>query len=65
MMRYSGGPTSFYVPMHTATRLAAQMIAKVRAWNPTAHVAAYGLYAPMNEVYLRHLVARFNEVERI
>src|ERR1700732_1365679 len=46
---------AFYVPMHTATRLAAQLIAKVRGWNPTAHVAAYGLYAPMNEVYLRHL----------
>jgi hypothetical protein len=46
---------AFYVPMHTATRLAAQLIAKVRGWNPTAHVAAYGLYAPMNEIYLRHL----------
>jgi len=46
---------AFYVPMHTVTRLAAQMIAKVRGWNPTAHVAAYGLYAPMNEIYLRHL----------
>jgi len=31
------------------------MIPKVRSWNPTAHIAAYGLYAPMNEIYLRHL----------
>jgi radical SAM superfamily enzyme YgiQ (UPF0313 family) len=46
---------AFYVPMHTATRLAARMIPKVRSWNPTAHIAAYGLYAPMNEIYLRHL----------
>jgi hypothetical protein len=35
--------------MHTATRLAARLIPKVRSWNPTA---AYGLYAP---IYLRHL----------
>jgi YVTN family beta-propeller protein len=46
---------AFYVPMHTATRLAARMIPKVRSWNPTAHTAAYGLYAPMNEIYLRRL----------
>jgi hypothetical protein len=46
---------AFYVPMHTATRLAARMIRKVRGLNPSAHIAAYGLYAPMNEVYLRHL----------
>ncbi len=46
---------AFYVPMHTATRLAAQMILKARGLNPTAHIAAYGLYAPMNEAYLRHL----------
>ena len=49
------GLIAFYVPMHTATRLAAQLIPKVRSWNPTAHIAAYGLYAPMNEIYLRHL----------
>ena len=46
---------AFYVPMHTATRLAARLIPRVRSWNPTAHIAAYGLYAPMNEIYLRHL----------
>jgi hypothetical protein len=34
---------AFYVPMHTATRLAARMIPKVRSWNPTAlsSVSAY------------------------
>jgi len=31
------------------------MIPEVRGLNPSAHIAAYGLYAPMNEVYLRHL----------
>ncbi len=49
---------AFYVPMHTATRLAARMVPKVRSWNPTAHIAAYWLYAPMNEIYLRRLVYR-------
>lgn len=46
---------AFYVPMHTATRLAAQVIPKVRSLNPNAHIAAYGLYAPTNESYLRRL----------
>jgi radical SAM superfamily enzyme YgiQ (UPF0313 family) len=49
------GLIAFYVPMHTATRLAARMIPRVRSWNPTAHIAAYGLYAPMNEIHLRRL----------
>ena len=46
---------AFYVPMHTATRLAARLIPRVRTLNPRAHIAAYGLYAPMNEAYLREL----------
>lgn len=45
----------FYVPMHTATRLAAGMIPRVRAVNPRAHLCFYGLYAPVNEEYLRGL----------
>src|ERR1700730_10092807 len=49
------GLIAFYVPMHTATRLAARMISKVRSCNPTAHIAAYGLYAPRNEIYVPHL----------
>src|ERR1700732_5282678 len=46
---------AFYVPMHTATRLAAGLIAPVRAMNPAAHICFYGLYAPVNEEYLRGL----------
>ncbi len=45
----------FYVPMHTATRLAAGLIPKVREKNPQAHICFYGLYAPVNEEYLRGL----------
>ena len=44
---------SFYVPMHTATRLAAGLVPKVRERNPHAHICFYGLYAPVNEEYLR------------
>ena len=46
---------SFYVPMHTATRLAAGLVPKVREMNPRAHICFYGLYAPVNEEYLRGL----------
>jgi radical SAM superfamily enzyme YgiQ (UPF0313 family) len=46
---------AFHVPMHTATRLASEIIPKVRALNPAAHVAAYGLYASVNEEHLRSL----------
>lgn len=46
---------AFYLPMHTATRLAVKSIEKVRALNPRAHLCCYGLYAPMNEPYLREL----------
>jgi radical SAM superfamily enzyme YgiQ (UPF0313 family) len=46
---------SFYVPMHTATRLAAGLVPKVRERNPRAHICFYGLYAPVNEEYLRGL----------
>src|SRR5271166_5739517 len=35
---------AFYVPMHTATRLAAGLIAPVRGMNPGAHLCFYGLY---------------------
>jgi radical SAM superfamily enzyme YgiQ (UPF0313 family) len=46
---------AFYVPMHTATRLAAGLIVPVRGTNPRAHICFYGLYAPVNEGYLRGL----------
>jgi radical SAM superfamily enzyme YgiQ (UPF0313 family) len=44
---------AFYLPMHTATRLAAPLIERVRRVNPSATVAAYGLYAPLNAAWLR------------
>ena len=46
---------AIYLPMHTATRLAAQLLPALRAQNPHAHLCCYGLYAPMNEAYLRSL----------
>ena len=44
-----------YVPMHTATRLAAGLVPKIQAMNGRAHLCFYGLYAPVNEEYLRAL----------
>jgi hypothetical protein len=46
---------AFYVPMHTATRLAAQLIERVQQLNPKAHLCFYGLYAPVNATYLHGL----------
>ncbi len=46
---------AIYLPMHTATRLAAQLIPSLRHLNPDAHYCCYGLYAPMNVDYLRTL----------
>ena len=46
---------AFHLPMHTATRLAVPLIEKVRRMNPIAHLCCYGLYAPLNESYLRGL----------
>ncbi|WP_420645212.1 CUAEP/CCAEP-tail radical SAM (seleno)protein [Candidatus Leptofilum sp.] len=46
---------AFYLPMHTATRLAVPLIQRVQRINQQAHVCAYGLYAPVNEDYLREL----------
>src|SRR5467141_835492 len=46
---------AIYLPMHTATRLAAQLIPSLRELHPRAHLCAYGLYAPMNVEYLRSL----------
>jgi radical SAM superfamily enzyme YgiQ (UPF0313 family) len=48
---------AFYVPMHTATRLAASFVERVTRINPNAHLCFYGLYAPVNEEYLRGLGA--------
>lgn len=46
---------AFHLPMHTATRMAAPLVADVRAVNPAARIACYGLYAPLNAEYLRSL----------
>lgn len=46
---------AFYLPMHTATRLAIPVIRRTREINPAARLCAYGLYAPMNAALLRGL----------
>jgi len=46
---------AIYLPMHTATRLAAKLIPQLRQKNPSARLCCYGLYAPMNADYLRSL----------
>ena len=46
---------AFHLPMHTATRLAGPIIAQARRVNPRARVCAFGLYAPLNEAWLRSL----------
>lgn len=46
---------AFYVPMHTATRLAIALLPVIREMNPRAHLCFYGLYAPVNESHLRKL----------
>ncbi len=43
---------AFHLPMHTATRLAVDAIAKVKLLNPAARLIAFGLYAPLNAAYL-------------
>jgi len=47
------GAIAFFLPMHTATRLAIDAIHKARLLNPSARFIAYGLYAPMNAELLR------------
>ena len=49
------GLIAIYLPMHTATRLAAAALPNIRAINPGAHLAFYGLYATVNAAYLREL----------
>jgi radical SAM superfamily enzyme YgiQ (UPF0313 family) len=49
---------AFYLPMHTATRLATNVIRRIRETHGHAHLCCYGLYAPANETYLRKLGAQ-------
>jgi hypothetical protein len=44
---------AFYLPMHTATRLALPVIDRVRETAPVARLCAFGLYAPPNAAMLR------------
>lgn len=46
---------ALYVPMHTATRLAVVLLPAIRKINSRAHLCFYGLYAPINEDFLRGL----------
>jgi radical SAM superfamily enzyme YgiQ (UPF0313 family) len=43
----------FYLPMHTATRLALQLLPRVRQAAPSARLCAFGLYAPIHADTLR------------
>ena len=54
----AAGLIAIYLPMHTATRLASRLIPVLLEQNPHAHLCCYGLYAPMNESYLRSLGVR-------
>jgi radical SAM superfamily enzyme YgiQ (UPF0313 family) len=44
---------AFFLPMHTATRLALPVVDRVRTINPKAALCAYGLYAPLSAATLR------------
>ena len=46
---------AIYLPMHTATRIAFEVLPKIRALAPHATLCAYGLYAPVNARGLRRL----------
>jgi radical SAM superfamily enzyme YgiQ (UPF0313 family) len=46
---------AIYLGMHTATRIAAAALPKIRALAPRARLAAFGLYAPVNALMLRSL----------
>ena len=46
---------AFSLPMHTATRLAVPVIERVKRVNPSARIACYGLYAPLNAELLKSL----------
>ncbi len=46
---------AIYLGMHTATRIAAAALPKIRALAPRARIAAFGLYAPVNAAWLKSL----------
>jgi radical SAM superfamily enzyme YgiQ (UPF0313 family) len=55
----SAGLVAFHLPMHTATRLAAPLIRRVRDLNPEAKICCYGLYSSINADYLRSIGVDF------
>jgi hypothetical protein len=46
---------AFYLPMHTATRIAVRAAKRVQELNPSANLCAFGLYAAMNARYLQEV----------
>ena len=46
---------AIYLDMHTATRIAAAALPKIRSLAPRARIAAFGLYAPVNAAWLKTL----------
>ncbi len=48
---------AFSAPMHTAMRLAIPEARRVRELNPECHINFFGLYAELNQVYLKETVA--------
>jgi radical SAM superfamily enzyme YgiQ (UPF0313 family) len=46
---------AFFLPMHTATRMAVPHLRRVREVNPSIRLACYGLYAPLNREHLQSL----------
>ena len=46
---------AIYLAMHTATRIALEVLPRIRALAPRAELCAYGLYAPVNAPRLREL----------
>ncbi len=49
------GHVAIYLGMHTATRIAAAALPKIRVLAPRARIAAFGLYAPANAAWLKSL----------
>lgn len=47
------GLVAIYLPMHTATRIAAAALPRIRTLAPHARLCVYGLYAPMNADFFR------------
>ncbi len=49
------GLVAIFLGMHTATRIAVDLLPRLRERLPGAGLAAFGLYAPLNEALLREL----------